>query len=230
MTAGILSYQLCELEYDCDHCPLDAALRTRFAERTQPSAGIPHSEAAIVRRQDLQSECHYSRKHTWVKMLAPTEARVGIEPGLASAVLSPKAVVLPSIGEHVQASKACAWIVMEGGTLPILAPVDGRVEATNAKLFDNPHMLCSAPLDRGWLFTLSTDRESLQQAKLLGVAEAAKAYGEDESRFRSLIMAELSKGGSTAGPTLPDGGQLHQTVSAMVGAVKYFRLVREAFT
>jgi hypothetical protein len=26
-TAGVLAYRLCDLEYDCDHCPLDAALR-----------------------------------------------------------------------------------------------------------------------------------------------------------------------------------------------------------
>lgn len=27
MSAGLLSYRLCDREYDCEHCPLDAALR-----------------------------------------------------------------------------------------------------------------------------------------------------------------------------------------------------------
>lgn len=40
MTAGLVSYRLCDREYDCDHCPFDAALRgiTVEAEGANPSA------------------------------------------------------------------------------------------------------------------------------------------------------------------------------------------------
>ncbi len=40
MTAGLVRWRLCDREYDCDHCPLDAALRgvTVEAEEANPSA------------------------------------------------------------------------------------------------------------------------------------------------------------------------------------------------
>jgi hypothetical protein len=119
---------------------------------------------------------------------------------------------------------------MEGGTLPILAPLDGQVRSTNAALGGNPHAICEAPMGEGWLSDLSIDSESLERAGLLELDRAAEAYAEDELRFRSLIGAELSKGDARMGATLADGGQLLQNVSTMLGPKKYFQLVREAFT
>ena len=29
VTAGVLNYKLCDRDFDCEHCPLDAALRDR---------------------------------------------------------------------------------------------------------------------------------------------------------------------------------------------------------
>ncbi|MEK6754667.1 MAG: hypothetical protein AABZ02_00795 [Bacteroidota bacterium] len=229
MTAGILSYQLCERRFDCEHCPLDSALRMRFAEKISRFPPEHRAAARMPWKHELHGEYQYSRKHTWVKMSDHTLARVGLEPGLASALLSPKAVVLPSVGERVHRDRVCAWVVMDGGTLPILAPIDGVVKSTNAQLGEHPYVLCDASPDQGWLFDLSTDQGSLERAELLGIAEAAKAYSADASRFQSLIAVELTKGGATAGVTLADGGQLLQSVSAMLGPTKYFRLVREAF-
>jgi hypothetical protein len=34
MAAGILSYQLCEREFDCDQCPLDKAMRMHISHGT----------------------------------------------------------------------------------------------------------------------------------------------------------------------------------------------------
>ncbi|MBM4160479.1 MAG: hypothetical protein FJ217_05195 [Ignavibacteria bacterium] len=228
MTAGILSYQLCDREYDCEHCPLDDALRMRFTARTAVREHEAVARREGERRRDLHTGYQYGRKHTWVQMSGYTSARVGIEPGLAFVLLSPKAVVLPSIREHVFQGRACAWIVTDGGTFPVLAPLDGQVSSANAKVAENPHTIRQSPLDEGWLFTLSTDRESVERGGLLDVIGAAKSYAVDESRFQALLAAELSKG-AEAGLTIADGGQMLKSVSDMVGPKKYFRLVREAF-
>ena len=138
--------------------------------------------------------------------------------------------MLPSIGERVHQGRVCAWIVIEGGTLPILAPLDGEVRSTNAALGGNPYAICEAPMGDGWLSDLSIDKESLERAGLLELQGAEEVYSADESRFQSLIVAELSKEGEMAGTTLADGGQPLQNVSSMLGAKKYFRLVRTVFT
>ena len=122
------------------------------------------------------------------------------------------------------------WIVLDGGTIPILAPLDGEVRSTNAQLGENPHAICEAPMDEGWLFDLEIDRGGLEQAGLLAVDEATRLFAADEARFRSLVRAEISKEGQTTGVTLADGGQVLHTVSSMLGSKRYFRLVREAFS
>jgi glycine cleavage system H protein len=230
MTAGILSYQLCEREFDCERCPLDRALRAGFPERKVPTQEEKPIESEGIRKPGLPEGYLYGRRHTWVRVSDHSTARVGIEPSFAAALISPRAAVLPSVGERVHRDRVCAWIVIEGGTLPILAPLAGQVRSTNARLGENPHAICEAPMGDGWLFDLSIELEGLEQAGLLAIADAAKVYAGDEAKFQSLITAELSKEGATTGVTVADGGQMLHTVSSMLGSKKYFRLVREVFS
>lgn len=229
MTAGVLSYQLCEREFDCEHCPLDSALRQRFVvQSTVLPQKSTYADDAIS--ESSRGTMLYGRKHVWVRSASENSVRLGIEPGLASVLLSPKAVVLPAIGEQVVRNKVCSWVVMEGGTLPITSPVTGKVNSTNAQLAENPHMVCSSPLAQGWLLGLSVDEPVVRDDDLLLVADVAPLYAKDDERFQTLLSAELMRGGSVVGPTLADGGQALGNLSAMLGPTKYYRLVRNVYT
>jgi glycine cleavage system H protein len=186
-------------------------------------------DASSPRKQELNQEYRYGRKYTWVKKSDGGEMRVGIEPGFATALPVPRAVVLPPVGDRVHRNRACAWIVLDGGTLPVQAPLDGEVKSTNGQLLNHPHIIRSAPMDQGWLFDIVTNQESLDRAGLLGIEEAAKVFAAAESRFQSLVVAELAKGGATTGVTLPDGGQMLHNTSAMLGPARYVRLLREVY-
>jgi glycine cleavage system H protein len=228
MTAGVLSYQLCERKLDCEQCPLDVALRQRFIDQ-QSLHG--HERAPIEPRRTEQPRRNllYGRKHMWVSSHDVHTVRLGLEPGFASVLVSPKAVVLPSIGERIVRNKVCAWIVMDGGTLPIVSPISGKVCETNAYLAENPHAICSSPLGRGWLFELLIESAVVHDSDLLPVADAARIYAEDERRFQALLSAELMKGGADVGITLADGGQALENLSEMLGPSKYFKLVRNIY-
>jgi glycine cleavage system H protein len=230
MTAGILSYQLCEREFDCERCPLDRALRAGFPERRTPAPEGETLGSGVERKPGLPEGYLYGRRHMWVRISEENTARIGVEPSFAAALISPRAVVLPSVGERIQKERVCAWIVIEGGTLPIVAPLDGKVRSTNARLGENPHAICEKPMGDGWLFDLSIEPESVKQAGLLSTDEAARLFAADQARLQSLVKLELSKEGEVAGITLADGGQVLQTISSMLGSKKYFRLVREVFS
>jgi len=230
MTAGILSYQLCEREFDCDHCPLDSALRT-FPQRT-PSADAAGEcrETRATRSNNLVPGFLYSRKHCWVKPTENSRVRVGVEPHLASMLFGAKTVVLPSVGDHVQANKVCAWIVLEGGTLPICSPLDGEVARTNAILVDRPHDIQGEPFDQGWLFDVTTNEEIFNLSFLYRMGEADRHYHEDEQKFQSLVAVELKKHKVTTGATMADGGQPVRDVASMLGADTFFRLLSQVFS
>lgn len=226
MTAGILSYQLCDREFDCDHCPLDSAIRT-FPDRTS----IDHRPANIAAggSKPLMPGYLYSRKHCWTKPTDTNTVRVGIEPLLASMLLNARTVVLPSTGDRVKADSVCAWIVLEGGTLPITSPIDGDILRTNAMLVDQPHDILDDPFERGWLFEVTTGEDIFNSSSLFRVAEASRHFNEDNKRFHTLVSTELRKHRSSTGVTLADGGAPVKDLAGMLGPETYFLLIRDAF-
>ncbi len=228
MSAGILSYQLCDKQFDCDHCPLDSALRMS-PEQTEMNRQQAESGDRTKQTKTLMQGYLYSKKHCWLKPSDRNSVRVGIEPHLASMLLNARTAVLPSIGDHVQANKACAWVVLEGGTLAITSPLDGEVQNTNAHIVDQPNDIYSDPFGRGWLFDITSTTDLYNSAALVRMPEAETRYADDERRFRLMVSNELKKHRATAGATLPDGGQLIEDISAMLGPEKYFTLLREVF-
>ena len=228
MTAGILSYQLCEREFDCDHCPLDSALRT-FPQRGIADQGSPSGSPKTSEKQKLLAGFLYSRKHCWIKSQDDKTVRVGIEPVLASMFVGAKSFVLPAVGDRVHANKVCAWIVLEGGTMPIAAPLDGEVCGINNCVVGNPHIICDDSYEKGWLFELVTGEDIYNQSSLFRLAEASRIYNGDQHRFQSMVANELKRHRTDAGATLPDGGQMLTDVASMLGPEKYFRVLSDAF-
>ena len=171
----------------------------------------------------------FGRKHVWLRPSGEHGVRFGLEPRLASMIVAPKAIVLPAMGECVVRNKVCAWIVLEGGTLPIVSPIGGQVRLTNTHLADNPHAVCLSPLDEGWMFELTIEPSAVNDADLLSKAESALVFAEDDRRFRERLSSELSRAEKTVGPTLMDGGEALENASEMLGPTKYFKLVREIY-
>jgi glycine cleavage system H lipoate-binding protein len=229
MTAGILSYQLCDRMFDCDHCPLDAAMRRRFSTPAalREDGGAQLTPAGL---QEIPQEgLEYSRNHWWVCKKDQRLVRLGIEPGLAQALLGVKGIVFPSARQRLQKGQACVWVVMEGGTLPLEAPLDGVVRDVNHELTAKPHLLSLQPLDDGWLFELGVDEPSGETAGLMAADEARPRYAADRNRFLALLSSALRGRRPAVGPTLADGGEKLQNFADMLGPTRYFALVRQSF-
>jgi len=211
MSAGILSYQLCDRSFDCDHCPLDRAM-SKHLPRPAERVGIPR-------------ERRYSANHCWVERRRGNAVRIGIEPRLAGALLNPKAVVLPSYGQQIRRGEVCVWIIMEEEAFPLASPVDGEVSACNRKVIDEPRLLRVS--DEGWLFQLSVTPEAWKGAGLLAEREATERFALDAARLNEALLAEHPD--PAVGVTLADGGQPLQAVADIIGAKRYVAILRRLF-
>jgi glycine cleavage system H protein len=221
MAAGILSYQLCDREFDCDHCPLDQAMRMHFARESGQAARRAEAPAASNTEQYL-----YSREHCWVRPGEEGSVRVGLEPAFASLLVDPKAIALPTVGERVSPRESCCWIILPGGTIPIRPPVAGRILSTNARITDEPHELCSHPVTRGWLFEIQTEGGPIEE-HLMYNDVACRIYAADMARFKDSLTATLGGEADPVGLTMADGGQVYRDVSALLGPKRYAELVRK---
>ncbi len=229
MTAGILSYQLCDREFECDDCPLDAAMRKHFLRRGHAVEAKPRSAPAAAPQQSLREGYRYSNNHCWIRQAAHNLFQIGLEPGLSRVLLAPRAVVYPTIGQMLHKGQTCLWVVMEGGTLPCESPCEGVVRATNRQLTENPHLIQSQPFDEGWLLELQVEDAAGQTAGLLDADQVRPAYAASESRFRELLEGALHKGQPSVGTTLADGGQLLQNIADLLGPSRYFSIVRKVY-
>ena len=234
MSASILSYQLCERNFDCDACPLDAAMRKHFARPGQAETGRAGSAWVGAAPAGLPAGRGYASNHTWVEAIGQTPkehvvVRVGVEPGLAAALLTPRTLVLPAAGERLHQGRTHFWVVTEGGTFPVASPLDGVVLAVNADLGQNPHTMVDSPLEAGWVMDVDACEYELEQARLMQAEEAREKWAVTAVEFRDRLAAALCAQEPGVGPTLADGGAPLLRLSDMLGAARYFAILRRSF-
>ena len=122
------------------------------------------------------------------------------------------------------------WLVLEGGTLPLEAPLDGVVLAVNPDLIDKPFLLCQEPFNDGWLCDMEADDAAVATAGLMSADEARMKYAADQSRFGASLAAVSGGKHPSVGITLADGGQRLRNIAGVLEPTRYLALVRRLFS
>jgi glycine cleavage system H protein len=204
-------------------------MRPHFAPPADGAAGT----RAPVPAAHLEPGRRYSRGHCWAQAVGESGedrllVRVGLEPGLAAALLRPRTVVQPRPGDPLHKGEAHLWVVTDGGTFPVAAPVSGHLRRANPALAERPSLVVTQPFAEGWLYEMEAERGAAELEALLDAEAADRLYAQDARRFRQ-ELAEALRSSSAETPTLADGGVALGTVSDMLGATRYFALLRMVY-
>lgn len=251
MTAGLVSYRLCDREYDCDRCPLDSALRgpgSTADGQAPPAAGGGGAGKPARHRGDFPADRRYGAGHTWLRPAgdgAPGRFRVGLD-GLAAALLeAPRAVRCAAAGRRLVPGETACELELAGGVLALGLPIAGEVVAVNAACRRDPSLLVADPYGDGWLLeiaaaaagadslpgrapaTTSPADAAAPAPRLFPAAEARRRAGHDLRRFRRRVALDLLAADDGVGATLPDGGEPLLDLRALLGARRHLELVRE---
>ena len=221
MTAGLLSYRLCDLDYDCEHCPLDRALHGTHSVR--PYEPVP------VRPSEIPDDRRYTSSHTWVR---PAEARetgtlrTGLDAFAASLFGRARGVEkVGDLGGTLEPGAPYCEIDVDVGAVTIRSPFDAVLVQVNPQLTDDPSLACTDPYERGWLAELRprrSDGPSLDDA-----SEARRRSGHDLRRLRRQIALAMLVDDSGVGTTLPDGGELVTNLRELLGPRRWLELLRD---
>ncbi len=228
MSAGLLSYWLCDRAYECDSCPLDSALRKKPV-RASADHGVGSGGSTGANPEVLRGDRLYSSAHCWTMKMRPGLVRIGLEPGLCSALSVPHAIIFPPLGQSYEEGQTCLWIVAEGGIYPLESPVSGTVKRTNTFLVAAPHLLSCDPFDQGWLLELEIRPEDASFEDLMTADQAASKYEEKRCRLASLVSRALHGNNPQVGVTLADGGQSLRHHADVLGSDRYFSFVRRVY-
>ena len=226
MSAGLLAYRLCDRDFECEQCPLDAALRGTSAD----ASARPGVRPAHQHQTEMQfpNDRFYTTGHTWLRAVDGDQARyrLGLDGFAAAMIARPRNLSWNTVPKALGRGENATTIGFDGGSLQLHLPVDARLSGTNESLDENPGAVIEEPYEAGWLVEL----EDVNEGSLddLMPADAARNQARlDLRRFRRRIALHLLAQASEVGPTLADGGELVADPWFILGGDRYLELLRE---
>lgn len=255
MQAGLLAWRLCDLDYHCERCPLDAAMRHHGdaavqAIRAEPPAedlpvavppappahpaypGTPAGMESLLRLRlpSLDPAGLYHPAHTWVRRDSPGRARIGLDAFAVRIAGHPRGVVLPPPGTHLRQGHPCAWLDTPGGTLTVLAPISGLVVEGNGEVVASPERIGAEPFAAGWLLVLLPSNWEREESRLTPAADFHRTLARDLVTWRSSVLQAMRSRSPAIGPTLADGGARVTDLDELLGARRRCELALPFFT
>lgn len=226
VSAGVLTYKLCDRSFDCEHCPLDAALRG-CREKAIPSGRPPRSTARTC--STFPDDRYYSTGHTWIQPLDRHDgrSRFGLDGFAASLISTPLRVRLEPTRLLLRRGDKICEIELDSGALPLAAPVASHVHRWNPALAADPVAVIIAPYDEGWVAEIEPAAAD-GFGDLLTADAAHKQARLDTRRFRRRVGIELLFDETDAG-LLPADDETRpvRDLGRILGGPQYLALVRE---
>ncbi|HSQ59278.1 MAG TPA: glycine cleavage system protein H [Acidobacteriota bacterium] len=221
MVAGVLTYRLCDRAYDCEHCPLDAAIHGG-AQVQSPASGVTKAPEAPP-AWDVREGLDYHPVYGWVAPAGEGSVRWGIDGPTARLLDRVTSVVLPADGTTILEGKVACWVMDDGELVPLRSPVTGTVARTNHALRRDASLLTQAPYDAGWLMEVEGG-SAAPRSGFVSATERREGAARQMSRLQRAAMGYLHMG-QEVGPTAQDGGVRLPDLRRMLGRSRYHRLV-----
>jgi glycine cleavage system H protein len=225
MAAGLVNYKLCDREFDCARCPLDAALRGDGPAQARRTL-LPDDGR---RNQGFPADRRYAPGHTWIASCVSdgeSLVRIGLDGFAAILIPRPIRLSLEAGPRELERGDIICDIELPEGTLPVAAPIGGRLMRANPALAERPALIVESPYDEGWLVELSP----ADDANAIDLLDAAKVREQTDlhlRHFRRRIGLQLLADSTPVGPCMADGGEPLTSLSEILGGRQYLRILRE---
>ena len=242
VTAGVLSYRLCNHEYDCESCLLHRALQEGGPGSAAGAGARAAMPGAIVGDDpvgrylaELGAGCSlhldraYSAEGLWMETEPGGDVRIGLDDYTVRLLQPVQDVVLPRVGVWLQHRAPCAWVNRGRLAIALLSPVAGEVVAVHPR----PALAPPGGDDRAddrWWFRLRP-HESVTAASGLYRNEALLGWylGRVRSVHEQLDAVMRPATDPAVGPVLNDGGLPAGDLEAVLGRERFEALVGTLF-
>ncbi len=209
MDAGVVTYRLCDREFECESCLFDQAIRgeTRTSAVQDRAAGLKKTKGPRGLPEFLiSSQCFYSPNHMWARVEGSARVRVGLDDFGQQLMGQVYAVRIPPPGTVTRNDSI--EVVNQLGSHQMRSPVEGFVVWVNTDLQERPSLINKAPFTAGSLFTIEPDDLSGQLKKMRYGLEAEEWLEKEADELGSAVFELMWSGRPGTGVTAPDGGEL----------------------
>jgi glycine cleavage system H lipoate-binding protein len=139
----------------------------------QREAAVPVHAAApgwadqLAEYFQVPADLFFHPGHTWVRLEGGDTVTVGIS-DFAQRLVGPLGrVQLPAVGTSLVQGEPALTLDADGASVPMLAPVDGRVVAVNAAVAGSSDAVKASPYGDGWLFKVKSAKLSTSLKNLM---------------------------------------------------------------
>jgi glycine cleavage system H protein len=214
MTAGLVRYKLCDRQFECEGCPLDAALTGSERSRECLSAW------------SFPDDLLYGTAHLWVRKIDESSVRIGIDALAARLLVRVERVRLPRGGETLSPGGIACELTVNGGMIYLRSPLNGKVSRVNASLLRDASLLTCEPYDTGWLCEAQVCGTK-EGESLFSAVEARRRVGYDLQHFRRRIVSYVFAETAGLGRTMADGGEPLTDLRQILGRESFLQLLQE---
>ena len=239
MTAGVISFKLCPLDYDCEHCDFDEVMRSKVRSKRERSrvrrdrskvparpegiavAGVDSKKPVFFTfsASEADEKLHLHPSHLWLRQLEGEKWKLGIDKLLAYVLPDAVEVELYGLNTKVLQNQLFGKIRTPAGTIPLAAPISGRLVQTNPQLSECPELVQQDPYGEGWLVMMESFQNE-SDLKSYSAGAASRKFLEEEAQHLRFLLKHRGIEVDNIGNTLPDGGAhieyLHQVLPAPV--------------
>jgi len=245
MSAGLINYKLCDLNFNCEHCEFHHAMQG--IEHASPIHQREHSDQFVPRISDnttqmvntclnkLMEGCKihldrlYYSSHFWLKCEDADHIQIGIDI-LSLKILFPlDRCILPQPGEHLQKGQLMGWLVRKERMIPLYSPIKGEITTVNPNYPLNAS--CDSSMDDIYLLKIYGKDLSLDLQRQNDLPEKIENFQQKIACLKIYLLRSLSHHQSeNIGPTLGDGGTMEQNLENIMGTKLFEEFIHELFS
>lgn len=210
MWAGLLTYRLCDKDYQCSGCPVEELFHPSTSARpVRPTAVAVRStvdaDERIAPGMPVSRDRFHDAQHLWMRVLPEGRLQVGLDPVAARLLESAESLEPPRVGAHLRRGEAAFNVMVGGKAVRFASPVTGDI----LRVHHSPRLrsMLSRPYTRAWVMVMSVPRLERQLAKFDFGSGVRLRLARDWSRLQEECVA-LAADERSAAPALPDGGEV----------------------
>lgn len=243
MTAGVISYKLCPINYDCEHCELDKAMRSHVGSRkirskteqhrsrsekfSIPGSGKNPPVLFFTFMPDKMREGIYLHpSHLWAQPLEGQKWRVGVDELLAYILPRPAKLQFSDLEKDLAQDQVFGKILSSAGMVFLATPLSGHLVQINSRLAQHPDLVQQDPYGEGWLATIEWTEDRTELEKFF-TGVSARRYLQEEAQHLNFFLRHRGVEVNQIGHTLPDGGVNIKYLRQVLPDKVCFRLANE---
>ncbi len=239
MTAGVVSYKLCDYEYACEECPYDVTIRNNTKENNSVNHYISEVQKNIVNIDDTQrinklinnllsieyrSGVYYSQNHLYVNKSGISKYYIGVDNICMKLLPYITSIVLIPVGTVLLKDQIFCWLVLDDITLALVSPVSGVIKKHNTAIIESPNIIRMDNFENGWLIEIELSDEC--ELKILFSDSDIKNWHNNElNRINRLVRVLVEKYRGSEVHTLYDGGTVISSLNQIFSTKDYLHIL-----